>query len=56
MIHPDILRSYIYRRTECRMSCIDACADAAEFYGLPARRLAEFLCAVGIDNVYLIRI
>jgi hypothetical protein len=53
MIHPSILRSYTFRRTECQLNPIDACADVAQYWGMTTHALAQFLRAIGIDAAHL---
>lgn len=48
MLSLQILTSYVYRRTECGMCAIDACADTADYWGIPPRVLAQFLIAIGM--------
>ena len=48
MISLAILKSYIYRRTECSMTAVDACADTAEYWGIAHQDLAQFLVAIGM--------
>ena len=48
MISLEILRSYAYRRTECRMTAVDACSDTADYWGIAPRVLAHFLIAMGV--------
>jgi hypothetical protein len=48
MISLEILRSYAYRRTECRMTAVDACSDTADYWGIAPRALAQFLIAMGM--------
>jgi hypothetical protein len=48
MISLEILRSYAYRRTECRMTAVDACSDTADYWGIAPRALAQFLIAIGM--------
>ena len=48
MISLEILKSYAYRRTECRMSAVDACSDTADYWGISPRVLAQFLIAIGM--------
>jgi len=53
MIHPSILRSYAFRRTECQLNPVDACADTAHGYGINVHTLAAFLRAIGVDAAHL---
>ena len=50
MISLEILRSYAYRRTECRMTAVDACSDTADYWGIAPRVLAQFLIAIGMSG------
>lgn len=52
MIHPRILRAYIYRRHAMCMLAADAAFDTAEDYGLSVRVLCAFLNSMGIDARY----
>lgn len=49
----DAIRSYHFNRMQCCMLAIDACADAAEFYGIHpdvlARHLIDSGAATGRD-------
>jgi hypothetical protein len=51
MLHPSILSQYNYRRDTA--NAIDACADAADYFGIKASTLAAFLRVVGIDVEHL---
>jgi hypothetical protein len=51
MLHPSILSQYSYRRDTA--NAIDACADAADYFGVRVSTLAAFLRAVGIDAHHL---
>ena len=53
MIHPSILRSYVFRRTECQLNPVDACADTAHDSSIKARVLAQFLRSIGVDADHL---
>jgi hypothetical protein len=48
MINLEILRSYAYRRTECRMNAVDAVSDTAGYWGIAPRVLAQFLIVIGM--------
>lgn len=48
MFHPDILRQVVYLRTEGQCRLIDACADAAQFYGVDAVALIDFCRTIGM--------
>jgi hypothetical protein len=48
MISLEILRSYAYRRIECRMTAVDAVSDTADYWGIAPRVLAQFLIAMGM--------
>ena len=52
MIHPRILRCYLYRRHAMCMLAADAAADTAEDYGLSVRALCGFLTSMGLDARY----
>lgn len=41
------LASYFHRRTQCQQNAVDACADAAEFFGVPVATLAQAILATG---------
>lgn len=43
----DAIRSYRFNRAQCNMLAIDACADAAEFYGVHPDALARHLIDSG---------
>jgi hypothetical protein len=49
MFHPDILRAYMYLRTQCETNAIDACTDTAEHNRAPVSAFARFLITMGID-------
>ena len=51
MLHPSILSQYNYRRDTT--NAVDACADAADYFGIKVSTLAAFLRAVGIDSEHL---
>jgi hypothetical protein len=53
MFHPDILRAYMYIRTQCETNAIDACTDAADYHDVPVYRLAQFLVTMSIDSARL---
>ena len=53
MFHPSILRSYAFRRTECQLNPVDACADTAHDWSIKASVLAAFLRSIGIDAAHL---
>jgi hypothetical protein len=51
MLHFSILRQYNYRRDTA--NAVDACADAADYFGVKASTLAAFLRMVGVDAEHL---
>jgi hypothetical protein len=53
MLHPSILRHYMFNRTECQSCPVDACADTAHFWGVRVRTLSAFLRTIGIDADHL---
>ena len=48
----DATRSYHFNRTQCCMLAIDACADAAEHYGIRPDDLARHLIDSGTASAY----
>lgn len=52
MIHPRVLRCYLYRRQSMLMLAADAAFDTAEDYGLSVRVLCAWLHSMGIDARY----
>ena len=47
MFHPEILRHALYLRTQCQRPMLDACADAAQFFGVrDVWALYQFVCTV----------
>jgi len=53
MFHPSILRSYAFRRTECQLNPVDACADTAHDWSIKVSVLAAFLRSIGVDATHL---
>jgi hypothetical protein len=53
MLHPSIITTYRFHRTQRVQNPIDACADTAHGYGLKVSTLAAFLRVVGIDAEHL---
>lgn len=56
MFHPDIYHFYVYRATECRCFAVDACNDAAEFYGVNIHTLAAFLRTIGAVGAHRLNV
>jgi hypothetical protein len=44
------IRAYVYGVDQCRKFPIDACTDAAEFWGIPVAKLAAELIAAGYNG------
>jgi hypothetical protein len=44
------IRHYLFRREQCQSRAIDACVDAAEYWGIPVPTLAAALLARGIAD------
>ena len=53
MLHPSILTTYRFHRTQRVQNPIDACADAADYFGVKVSTLAAFLRVVGVDVNHL---
>ena len=53
MLHPSIITTYRFHRTQQLMNPIDACADTAHYWGVHVRTLSAFLRAIGIDVDHL---
>jgi hypothetical protein len=53
MLHPSIITTYRFHRTQRVLNPIDACADTADYFGVKVSTLAAFLRAVGIDAEHL---
>lgn len=49
----DAIKSYMYARTQQKLSPIDACTDAARYHGVNVHALAAALRAAGIDAARL---
>jgi len=49
-MNPDIIRAYQFARTQQQLNPIDACHDAAAWYGIPASALAAWVIANNIDT------
>jgi hypothetical protein len=45
----DAIKTYMYARTQQKLSPIDACTDAAQYHGVNVYALADALRAAGID-------
>jgi hypothetical protein len=45
----DAIKSYMYARTQQKLSPIDACTDAAQYHGVNVYALADALRALNID-------
>ena len=53
MLHPDILKMYLFARVDQQINAIDAATDTAFNCGIPVASLAQFLRTVGIDVALL---
>lgn len=53
MLHPDILKMYLFIRSDQQQGAIDACSDTAFNCGIPVASLAQFLRTIGIDVALL---
>jgi hypothetical protein len=49
----DAIKSYMYARTQQKLSPIDACTDAAQYHGVKVAALAAALIALNIDAARL---
>lgn len=47
------IKTYLYARTQQKLSPIDACTDAAQYHGVNIYALADALRAAGIDAARL---
>ena len=53
MLHPDILKMYLFARVDQQQGAIDAATDTAFNCGIPVATLAQFLRTVGVDHALL---
>ena len=53
MLHPDILKMYLFMRSDQQQNAIDSATDTAFNCGIPVAALAQFLRTVGIDAALL---
>ena len=49
----DAIKSYLYARTQQKLSPIDACTDAAQYHGVNVYALADALRTLNIDAARL---
>lgn len=45
----DAIKSYLYARTQQKLSPVDACTDAAQYHGVNVYALAAALIAANVD-------